>query len=215
VIRSRAGALSRRAMIVVAAALIPILAGCEAGNDAPTLRFHQPTDGAGTEFGDISIRNVFVLGAPLGSSLAAGQSTGLFFALVNNNDHSDTLLRVSAPGTAASVSLPGGSVLLAPDQAALLTGPQPTAVLDGLTRTVTGGSFIPVTMTFQNAGTVTLSVPVMPRAQYFATFGTPAPTPTPTPTATVRHGRHHHRQRTTPAPSPSPGAPSPSPSPSP
>jgi copper(I)-binding protein len=213
VFRSRSGALSRRAMIVAVAALIPILAGCEAGNGAPTLRWHQPSDGAGTEFGDISIRNVFVLGAPLGESLATGQSTGLFFALVNNNDHSDTLLQVSAPGTAASVSLPGGSVPIAPDQAVLLTGPQPTAVLNGLTRTVTGGSFIPVTMTFQNAGTVTLSVPVMPRAQYFATFSPPAPTPTPTPT--VQPGRRRHHPKVTPGASPSAGAPSPSPSPSP
>jgi copper(I)-binding protein len=201
VIRSRSGAaLTRRAMIVAVAALIPILAGCEAGNDAPSLRWHQPSDGAGTEFGDISIRNVFVLGAPLGQALAAGQSTGLFFALVNNNDHSDTLLRVTAPGTAASVSLPGGSVQLTPNQAVLLTGPQPTAVLSGLTRTVTGGSFIPVTMTFQHAGTVTLSVPVMPRAQYFATFSPPAPTPT----AAVHPRRHPHRRKATPTPSPSP-----------
>jgi copper(I)-binding protein len=204
---SRRAALPHRMLIAAAAALIPVLAGCEAGNNAPTLHWHQPTDGAGTVIGSIAIRDVFVLGAPANASLAAGTSAGLFFALVNSG-HPDTLISVTAAGAAKSVTLIGGPVTLATDQSVLLSGPQPKVILHGLTRALSGGSFIRVTMTFKNAGSKTLNVPVMPQALSYATFS-PAPTPTPTPSATpaIRKGRRHPGPAAatpTPAPSPSP-----------
>jgi copper(I)-binding protein len=191
-------AVLRRLFVLVIAALIPALAGCEAGNNAPTLEFHPTSDGAGTVHDDISIRDVFVLGAPLGAKLIKGQSAGLFFALVNNGAP-DKLLSVAAPGSATSVTLPGGVVTLASQQAVFLTGPAPKVILNDLTRALTGGSSIKVVMSFENAGTVTLEVPVMPRAQYYSTFS-PAPSPTPTPTPTVRKGKH---ASASPSPSPS------------
>jgi copper(I)-binding protein len=187
---SRASGLPRRLLIVAAAALVPVLAGCEAGNHAPTLQWHYPTDGAGTLVHGIAIRNVFVLGAPGPEVLAAGRSASVFLALVNTGSP-DRLLSIQAPGTATSVTIPGGSVSLAKGQVVLLTGPQPKVVLTGLTRTLTGGSVITLVLNFQNAGTVTLKVPVMPRTQTYATFSPPAPTPTPL--------KHHHSA------SPSPG----------
>lgn len=66
---SRASGWPRRLLIVAAAALVPAIAGCEAGNDAPTLNWHNPTDGVGTVTHAISIRNVFVLGAPGSAAL--------------------------------------------------------------------------------------------------------------------------------------------------
>jgi copper(I)-binding protein len=209
VIRSSRGAkLSHRLLVVAAAALIPALAGCEAGASAPTLSWHQPTDGAGTVVGGpdgIAIRDVFVLGAPLNGTLAAGQSAGLFLALVNSGKP-DKLISVTAPGTATSVTLPGGQVALPSQQAVLLTGPQPKVILDGLTHALAGGSFIRIILNFQDAGSVTLQVPVMPQAQYYSTFS-PAPTPTPTPTKARSHSP-------SPSASPTPGVtPTPSPSP--
>jgi hypothetical protein len=214
VIRSRrGGTLPHRLLIVAVAALVPLVAGCEAGNSAPTLHWHAPTDGASATLGDITINNVFVLGAPLNGSLAAGQSAGLFFAMVNTGSR-DRLISITAPGTAASVTLPGGTVGLASEHAVLLTGPRPLAVLDNLSRNVTGGSFIRVIMTFQKAGSVTLSVPVMPQAQYYSTFAPPpSPTPTPSPTVTpVGKKAKHHGVSPTPTPSVTPVSPSPSPS---
>jgi len=195
-----------RLLILAVAALTPVLAGCEAGSNAPTLHWHQPTDGTGTVHHDIAIRNMFVLGAPLGSSLAPGQSASLFFAIMNEGSAPDRLLSISAPGTARSVRLATGTVPLAANRMVLLTGPAPEAVLTDLTRRVTGGSVIHLVLTFQNAGTVAVSVPVMPRAQYYSTyFQPPTPTPTPTPTA---HARHHHHASpgaaSSPSPSPSP-----------
>jgi hypothetical protein len=197
VIRSGRGtAMARRLFIFVTAALVPVLAGCEAGNNAPTLEFHPTSDGAGTVHDNIAIRDVFVLGAPLGARLTKGQSAGLFFALVNNGTSADKLLSVSAPGSASSVTLTGGAVSLASQQAVFLTGPAPKAILNDLTRTIPGGSIIRVIMNFKNAGTVTLEVPVMPRAQYYSTF---SPAPSPTPTATK--GK---RASASPSASPSP-----------
>lgn len=210
-IRSRrGGTLPRRMLIVTVAALIPLLAGCEAGNNAPTLSWHAPTDGAEATLGSIAIRNVFVLGAPLSGTLAAGHSAGLFFAIVNAGAR-DRLISVTAPGTAKSVTLPGGTVGLANQQSVLLTGPRPLAVLNDLTHNVTGGSFIRVIMTFQDAGSVTLDVPVMPQAQYYSTFSPPVPSPTASPGKKARHHSGSPSPSTTPSTTPATTA-SPSPS---
>jgi hypothetical protein len=205
VIRSSHGAdhrratLPRRLFIAAAAVLVPALAGCEAGTNAPTQQWHAPTDGAGTVAHGIAIRNVFVLGAPVNAALAAGKSAGLFFALVNSGSP-DRLLSISAPGTATSVRLPGGGpVSLVQDRPVLLTGPQPGVVLTGLRRSLPGGSFIRVIMNVQNAGSVPLSVPVVPQAQYYSTFS-PAPTPTPTASTTRKPKR---APGATPTPTPS------------
>lgn len=203
-IRSRRRTARPRRLVVLAiAALIPVLAGCEAGNNAPTQEWHQPTDGAGIVHDNIAIRNVFVLGAPIGSAVPAGQSAGVFLALINNGSP-DKLLRITAPGTAASVSLPGGAVGLASQQAVLLTGPAPKVILEHLLRPLNGGGSVRLVMNFQNAASVTLTVPVMPQAQYYSTFSAPpTPTPTPTPTATpVKHSRHRGTAKPSASPSP-------------
>lgn len=209
---SRGAALPHRMLIVAVAALIPALAGCEAGNNAPTIGWHQPTAGAGTTIGAIAISNVFVLGAPPSGTLAVGQSAGLFFALVNSGKP-DRLVSVTATGAAKSVTLPGGHVTLASRQAVLLDGPEPKAVIDDLSRALPGGSYIRVTMNFQNAGSVTLKVPVMPQSQYYSTFS-PAPTPSPTPTAKKAKSHPGSPSPTTSATPAAGTSPSPSPSPS-
>ena len=194
----------RRLVVLAIAALVPALAGCEVGNNAPTNQFHQPTEGAGTQVGEIAIRNVFVLGAPITSQLNAGQSAGLFFAVVNSGTP-DRLLRLSAPGAAKSVTLPGGIVNLAANRGVFLTGPAPKVILNDLTRPLSGSAYIRLVMTFQNAGSVTLLVPVIPRASYYATF---LPPPGPSPTAAKR------KHPATPSPTPG-GTSTPSASPSP
>lgn len=199
-----AGALSHRLVLVAAAALIPVLAGCEAGNNAPTLSFHYPTDAAGTAVGDLSIRNVFVLGAPIGRDLGKGESASVFLALVNTGAP-DKLIKISAPGSAASVTLPGGGVLVTNGHPVLYSGPIPQIVLRDLTRPLASGGDITLTLTFRNAGTVRLQVPVLPRAAQYATLQPPLPA-----------AAAHASAQTTPTPSSSAtGTASPSASPSP
>lgn len=186
IVHGRTSAVLRRVVIVGVAALVPALAGCEAGSNAPTSEWHQPTAGASTVLdsvgmpGQIAIRNVFVLGASGDGTLPVGKSAGLYLALVNTGPP-DRLVSVSAPGTASSVRLPSTGVRLQRNQAVLLSGPAPRLVLDGLTRQLAGGQDIRVVLNFQNAGSVTLFVPVLPRTDYYATFS-PAPAiPTATP----------------------------------
>jgi hypothetical protein len=199
-------ALPRRLVLGAAAVLIPALAGCEAGNNAPTVQFHYPTDAAGTGVGDISIRNVFVLGAPLGSRLHIGQNASVFLAIVNNGTP-DRLLAVAAPGSATSVSLPSGGVPVISGHPAFLGGPQPQIVLVGLTRNITSGSALKLQLTFQKAGLVTLEVPVMPRAAHYKTYAPPqstVPTVAPaTPSVPASPSTKPPHASSSPKPSPS------------
>jgi hypothetical protein len=201
ILSSRAAPLRVLAM-VVAAAVAPVIAGCEAGFNAPTQQWHQPAAGASAVVNNVlRINNVFVLGAAPAFSLPRGSSAGLFLAITNEGAAPDRLIGVTAPGTAAAVQLPAGGVPLAGQQQVLLSGPAPRVILRRLTRSVNGGQHILVVLHFVRAGNVTMAVPVMPRAQWFSTFS-PAPLlvrPSPSPTGTA---------------SPSPSGTSPSPSPS-
>jgi hypothetical protein len=195
VIRSRRGARSLRGLAAVAAAgLIPAVAGCEAGANAPTQQWHQPTPGASVVLDDtLRINNVFVLGPRPGFTLSRGASAGMFLAL-SNDGAPDRLISITAPSAAASVQLPAGGISLGRGQSLYFTGPAPRVLLQRLTRTLSGGQFIRVNLNFANAGFVSLQVPVMPRVAYYATYSpaplflhprvTPSPLATPSPSAT-------------------------------
>ncbi len=100
---SRRGIVPRSILIVAAVALGPIIAGCEAGTNAPVLQWHQPTDGTHQLVGkNLTISNAFVLGPPIGHVLRRGQSAGFFLGLVNIGTP-DRLLAVKAPGIAQKV----------------------------------------------------------------------------------------------------------------
>jgi copper(I)-binding protein len=178
VIRARSGKTVAGRLLLgagVLALLIPAIAGCEAGADAPTLEFHPASFGAQTDFNGIQITNAFVLGAPVGSTVASGSSASLFVSLYNSGGSPDTLLSAKAAGVASSISLSGGTVPLPANSAPVnLTGPEPEVVLEDLTKPLTGGSYIPVTFDFQHAGTVTLQVPVEAQDFQWATFSPPA-----------------------------------------
>ena len=172
---------NRRLLFGAIALLVPALAGCEAGLNAPTLEFHPAAAGVSTTVNGITIDNAFVLGPTLGSTLPAGSQAGAFLALTAPSD--DRLEAVSAPGSAASVKVAGGSVDLPSYQLVDLDGPAPQIVLHGLTNSLSGGETVQLILTFATAGSVSLAVPVEPQAGDFATYSPPA---SPTPTATVR-----------------------------
>jgi copper(I)-binding protein len=167
------------------ALLVPAIAGCEAGADAPTLEFHPASAGSQTVFNGIRISDAFVLGAPAGSTVPSGSSAGLFLSIYNGSANADELMSATAQGAATSVAVTGTTVALPVDSAVDLTGPQPSVVLNSLTKPLTGGSSIPVTLDFQHAGSVTLQVPVEPQSYYYSTYSAPAPAATTAaPTAT-------------------------------
>jgi len=198
VIRSKRGLLSLRDLVVVAAVgLIPAIAGCEAGYNAPTQQWHQPTPGTSAIVDNtLRINNMFVLGPAPGLTLPRGASAGVFLALANDGAP-DRLISITAPGSANSVQVPAGGIFVGRQQSLLLTGPAPRVLLVHLTRTLNGGQWVRLNMEFQNAGHVSLMVPVMPRTASYGTYSpaplflhpkvTPSPvlpsTPSPTPSS--------------------------------
>ncbi len=162
---------NRRLLLGVIAVLLPALAGCEAGLNAPTLEFHPASSGVSTTQNGITIDNVFVLGAPVGSALPPGGRASVFLALEAENG--DRLVSVSAPGTAAAVRLAGGSINLPAQTLVDLSGPEPRMVLSGLTTSLSGGETVQLILTFAEAGVIALSVPVEPRAYDYATYSPP------------------------------------------
>ena len=189
-IRARFGKTAAGRLLLGAGALallMPAIAGCEAGNGAPTLEFHAASAGAQTVVNGIRITNVFVLGAPSGASLPAGSSAGLFLSLFNDGTTADTLVSATAGG-ASSVTLDGAPVALPSEIPVNLTGPQPSAVLNNLSAPLSSGGYVAVTLQFKNAGPVTLQVPVEPQSYYWSTYSpapsAPASAPASSPAAT-------------------------------
>jgi copper(I)-binding protein len=192
---------TRRLLVGAIAILVPALAGCEAGYNAPTLEFHPASLGVSTEQSGINIDNAFVLGPPLNATLPAGGQAGVFLSLYANNNN-DTLTSASAPGYASSVTLLSGPVTLNQGTLVDLSGPHPLIVLNGLTNPLTGGNMVTLQLNFATAGQVTLSVPVLPNAYDFATFS-PPPAPTPSAsTAAIVHHKHKHKVKADPSATP-------------
>jgi copper(I)-binding protein len=199
---------TRRLLVGAIAILVPALAGCEAGLNAPTLQFHPAANGYSTTFNGITIDNVFVLGPPLNSTLPTGSRAGVFLSLQSQDN--DRLVSVSAPGTALTVTLTGGPIRLTPYDLVDLSGPTPHIVLNGLTSPLSAGTTVKLNLTFANAGQTSLVVPVEPNAYDYATYSPPPPTPTASPTPT---GKHKHKKGAGASPSASTtGTASPSPS---
>jgi copper(I)-binding protein len=171
---------NRRLLLGAIAVLVLALAGCEAGLNAPTLEFHPASSGVSTIQNGITLDNVFVLGAPLGSAIPPGGRAGVFLAIEAQNG--DRLVSVSAPGAASSVKLSGGPINLPAQTLVDLGGPVPKMVLTGLVSPLSGGQMVQLTLIFQQAGAVTLTVPVEPHAYDYATYS-PPPIPKPTPSA--------------------------------
>lgn len=193
-VRSSGKIVAKGLLIGALALLISGIAGCEAGNNAPTLEFHPAAPGAYGTADGISISNAFVLGAPAGDTVPAGSSASLFLSLYNSGTGDDTLVSVSAPGYASSVQVTGSTVSLPASAQVNMTGPEPSLVLSGLTRPISGGQAIPLTLHFEHAGSVTLQVPVEAQSFYFSTY---SPPPTPSPTATPKTT---HRAGAAPSP---------------
>ena len=175
---------NRRLLFGAIALLVPALAGCEAGFNAPTLEFHQASSGVSVMENGINIDNAFVLGPELNGTLPVGGRAGMFVALQSANG--DRLVSVSAPGTASSVQITGAPVELPSDSLVDLQGPSPEIVLSGLTKALVGGETIQLDFLFATAGVITLQVPVEPQAYTYATYSPPAiATPSASPTASA------------------------------
>jgi copper(I)-binding protein len=171
---------NRRLLFGAMALLLPALAGCEAGLNAPTLQYHPANFAVDTVKNGISFSDLFVLDNATNGEGVAGGRAGIFLSLYAQDG--DRLTKVSAPGTASSVKIAGGSVNLPADAVVNMSGPVPKVVLTGLTNPLEGGGTVTLSFTFAKAGTITISVPVEPKSFDYATFSPPA-VPNPAPSA--------------------------------
>jgi hypothetical protein len=177
---------NRRLLFGAMVVLVPALAGCEAGFNAPTLQYH-PANFTGNEIKNgISFSNVFVLGAAPNGPAVAGGRTGVFLSLYSKNG--DQLKSVSATGVASQASITGGPVSLPANSLVDLSGPVPKVVLSGLANPLQGGETVTIDFTFAKAGTISVDVPVEPQSFEFETYS-PPPTPSPSPSATGKKKR--------------------------
>lgn len=212
------------------------LAGCGAGRSPQTAMPTRLTEGVNASVPQnaarpqLDIRNLFVLGPAVGASVAAGGSVPLYGTLINQvADRGDSLVRVSSPSfrqaqlAAGGVQLPaataagGQAVQLAalptqPGQPAQPPGAQqpPRVVLQGLAAPLQGGENLRLTLEFRQAGSITLTVPVITHQNEYATYAA-VPTATPTTPAGPTAGATRGPARP-PSPKPSPTGPSASPS---
>ena len=176
----------RRMLFGALAVLAPALAGCEAGYNAPTLEYHPAAFGAYAMKNGVSISNAFVLGPPLNGPAIAGGRVGVFLSITAQDG--DKLVSASAPGTASAVQIAGGSVRVPAAVPVDLTGPVPQMVLAGLANPLQGGDLVKLNLTFAEAGTIAMTVPVEPTAYEYATYSpppSPSPTAKPKPSSTV------------------------------
>ena len=94
---------TRRLLVGAIAILVPALAGCEAGLNAPTLEFHPASFGVSTIVDGITVDNAFVLGPALGDTLPAGGQAGVFLSL-STQDSDDRWCRSPRRGPRARCS---------------------------------------------------------------------------------------------------------------
>ncbi len=171
---------NRRLLFGAVVVLVPALAGCEAGFNAPTQQYHPANFAANKTQNGISLANLFVLDTATNGEGVAGGRAGVFLSLYSADG--DRLTSVSAPDAASSVKIAGGSVDLPAEIPVNMGGPVPKVVLTGLTNPLQAGQTVSMSFTFAKAGTITVSVPVEPNRFEYATFSPPA-SPNPAPSA--------------------------------
>jgi copper(I)-binding protein len=142
----------RLTCVAVLAALS--LTGCAAGYQAETSRERTTLTSTSGAKGDLTLRNVFFVGPA-----AAGDSLPLYFAAFNGGASDDKLLSLSS-SVSAGASVPTDTALVAGGKLQFNAGASTVPLLTGLKDKVLVGQTITVTLVFQQAGELTLAVPV-------------------------------------------------------
>ena len=198
---SRGGMLPRRILIAVAAALVPLIAGCEAGTNAPSLHWHQPTDGTGQRSARTS-RSATPSCSARRSASAEARPERRPVPRPGEHRHAGPAAGVKAPGVAQSVLLPGGGIPAphSTQRPADRPGAGDRAAAPGQAAHRRLGRQL--NLTSRTRGD--LLVPVMPRAQYYTTLS-PAPATSPSASASPA-GKPRIADAVAAAPSPRPAA---------
>ncbi|MGY2127177.1 copper chaperone PCu(A)C [Blastococcus sp. SYSU DS0617] len=158
-----------RAAIVGVALFSPIaLSACSAGQVTQTATQERDKVGAMAQTGDITLRAV-QLAYPRSESYDAGDDAELTMAVVNTGDETDRLVSVEGEGF-GSAEISGSSTtgagssdeLELPPDVTVFVGPDEdaTVTLTDLSESLTVGQQVPLVLTFENAGEISLQATV-------------------------------------------------------
>jgi copper(I)-binding protein len=145
-----------------------VLSACSAGQVTQTAGQERDHTGAQAQVGDISIRQAQLL-SPRGGSYERGDDADLQVAIVNGGDEADTLVSVDGDGfgsaeiessDSGSGSSRSGEIEIPARSSVFIGEDEFTVTLTDLDEALTTGQYVEVTLTFENAGEVTLPVTV-------------------------------------------------------
>jgi len=161
------------AIAALAFALSATGAGCGAGFDAPVYLVRP--ENVNAEVGDLLLRSLVLVKAE------GADSAALAGAFVNRGDAPDTLTSVEVE--AGSAPLSASPNLEVPfGQSVILGGTEGEAITFSGAEGLSPGRFVPVTLTFRDAGSVTLKLLVEDAKGHYEDYAPPGgPTPAATP----------------------------------
>jgi copper(I)-binding protein len=147
-----------RLIPAVGAALALILSGCAAGQISQTAMQVAAVDGANGTAGPVGIRNVRFAPTENGS-YPAGADLPVKLWVSNAANTADTLTAVSTPA-AAKVEISGNADFAPQTLVEISDSTEVKITVSGLSAALPYGHSIPMTFTFQQAGAVTVNVPI-------------------------------------------------------
>jgi copper(I)-binding protein len=153
---SRTAPFPRRVLAVAVLASALVLTGCASGQIAQTAQQVSAVSSGNGKIGKIDVLNV-QFDSPEGDGYPKGSSAPLQVWVSNDSIDADTLTQVTSP-VATKVDIQGTAT--APPQSLEDFGTKYKIALTGLTAPISYGVSVPVTFTFQTAGSVTINVPV-------------------------------------------------------
>jgi copper(I)-binding protein len=143
----------RRLACVAVLVALPLTA-CAAGYQAETSRERTTLTSVSGVKGNLTLRNVFFVGPA-----DAGGSLPLYFAAFNGGTSNDQLLSISSP-SASGATVPTTRAILGGDSLFYNAGDASVPELTGLKNKVLVAQAVTVTLSFAQAGELTLQVPI-------------------------------------------------------
>jgi copper(I)-binding protein len=144
------------------------LSACSAGQVTQTASQERDKVGAMAQVGDITVRAVELV-SPRAGSYEAGDDAEMTLAIVNSGEEADTLVGVDGEGfgdveirTAATGGSAAGSdeIEIPTDTTVFVDGDDASITLTDLDEPLTVGQYLELTLSFENAGDVTVPVTV-------------------------------------------------------
>jgi copper(I)-binding protein len=134
------------------------LSACSAGQVTQTATQERDKTGAQAQIGDITLREAR-LAYPRGGVYDAGDDAELVVAIVNSGEQSDTLTGVEGDGF-GDAEISGDEIEIPTDSAVFVGTGDSTVTLTDLDEGLATGQILKLTLTFEDAGDITIPVSV-------------------------------------------------------